>query len=285
MPASVPVSRLRAAIALLVVSGLGGAAEAAPATVRGLAAHRAVYEMTLDRRSDRADVADAGGRLVYEFAGTKCEGFSSRFRLVLRMANTDGTGRITDMRTTSFEDGEGKSYDFVNQNLVDNRKVEDTKGVARHDGGSTRVTVAQPQAKAMDLPGTVLFPTEHMAAVLEAAKAGKTVSEIDLFDGSDGGGRVFRTTVVIGPEQTGPDDTAAEPAAAASPLTKGKRHWSVDISYFDPNKTGTDATPEYQLGFVLYETGVSRRLRLDYGDFVLAGTLSRLEALPMGRCP
>ncbi len=285
MSAPVPASGFRAPLALLVLAAGLGSADAAPATVRGLAAHRAVYEMTLERRSDRADVADAAGRLVYEFAGTKCEGFSSRFRLVLRMANSDGTGRITDMRTTSFEDGEGKSYDFVNQNLIDNRKVEDTKGVARHDGGSTRVTVAQPKAGAVDLPGSALFPTEHMAAVLEAAKAGRSVSEIDLFDGSDGGSRVFRTTVVIGPEQTGPDDTGAEPAAAGSPLTVAKRRWSVDISYFDPNKTGTDATPEYQLGFLLYENGVSRRLRLDYGDFTLAGTLSRLEALPTASCP
>ena len=277
-------SRFRVLAAVLVLGAGIGVAEAAEGA-RGLAAHRAVYEMGFLRRADRSEVTQASGRLVYEFSGTVCDGFSSRFRLVLRMTNTDGTGRVTDMRTTSFEDGDGRSFDFVNQNLVDSRSVEDTKGVARREAAGTRVAISSPQSKTLDIPAGARFPTEHMVALLDAAKAGKTVAEIDLFDGSEGGSRIFRTTVVIGREQTGPDDTSAEPVAAKAPeLTAGLRRWPVDISYFDPSKSETDSTPEYQLGFVLYENGVSRRLRLDYGDFALSGTLSTLEALPKGEC-
>ncbi len=257
---------------------------AEPAAVaRGLVAHRAVYEMTLARRADRADVAAASGRLVYEFSGNACEGWSSRFRLVLQLGNSDGTARVTDMRTSSFEDGAGKSFEFVNQNLIDGQTVEDTKGKARREGDATRATIAAPAGRSFDLPGSARFPTEHMVALLEAAMAGRAVAEIDLYDGTEGGSRYVRTTVVVGREQTGADDTGAEPAAVSA-LTEGRRRWPVDISYFDPNKSGGDATPEYQLGFLVYDNGVSRRLSLDYGDFALAGRLSSLEALPSGRC-
>ena len=276
---------LLVSVAALVVAADPQPVSAAPAdTLRGLAPHRAVYEMKLARRADRADVLEVSGRLVYEFAGSACEGFSSRFRLVTQLTNTDGRARVTDMRTTSFEDMRERSFDFVNQNLVDGRTIEDTKGVARHEAEATRVRIGGGDGRALDLPGTTRFPTEHMVDLLEAAKAGRSVVEIDLFDGSDGGRKVFRTTVMIGREQSGDDDTSGEAAAAQPALTKGMRRWPVEISYFDRAKPAGDALPDYQLGFLLYENGVSRRLRLDYGDFAISGMMSTLEALPTGEC-
>jgi hypothetical protein len=38
------------------------------------------------------------------------------------------------------------------------------------------------------------------------------------------------------------------------------------------------------LSFDLYENGISRALRLDYGDFVLAGEMSSLELLSQPEC-
>lgn len=280
---------LRSVLAAALIAGTLAVAGTAPAvadaaeTARGLAGHRAVYDLSLGRRADRADVTEVGGRLVYEFSGAPCEGWSSRFRLVTRLTNADGKGRVSDMRTSSFEDADGRSYEFVNQTLVDGRSIEDTKGTARRDGATTRVALAGRDGKPVEIAATALFPTAHLVAIIEAAKAGRTVAEIDLYDGSEGGSRLFRTTAVIGREQTGPDDTAEEPAAAAA-VTSGKRRWPVDISYFDPAKSGGDATPEYQLAFLLYENGVSRRLRLDYGDFAIAGRMSSLETLPATAC-
>lgn len=273
------------AAGLLAGLGIAGPALADRAeSVRGLAPHRAVYELSLSRRNDRSDVTEVGGRLVFEFAGSVCEGWSSRFRLVTRLTNSDGTPRVTDMRTTSFEDGEGKTFEFVNQNLVDGRTIEDTKGSARHEGGSVRASVTAPEPRSIDLPGSALFPTEHMVEIVEAAKAGRSVAEIDLYDGSEGGARHTRTTVIIGREQTGPDETAGE-AEAVAKLTAGKRRWSVDISYFDPTKGSGDATPDYQLGFLLYENGISRRLKLDYGDFAIAGSLTAIDPIAATPCP
>lgn len=268
---------------------------ASPESMVGLASHRAVYEMTLGNRSDHSEVVSVEGRLVYEFTGSKCEGWSSRFRLVTRLGLAggrtsegemrEGTTRLADQRTTSYEDGEGKSFDFLNQNFVDEHIVENSKGLARHEEARTAVRIDQPAPKSVDLSKNVKFPTEHLAAILDDARAGRTVSEIDLYDGSESGEKVYRTTVVIGREQTGDDDTSAEPAAGVDWL-KGKRRWPVDISYFDPAKAnGGEMTPDYQMSFLLYENGVSRKMRLDYGDFSLKGTLSSLTQMPVSTCP
>jgi len=277
----------RSAVAVMLL-GLadGGTAVAAPAdTARGLVGHRAVYEMGLGRRNDRSDVMEASGRLVYEFSGSPCDGWSSRFRLVTRLVNTDGTARVSDMRTTSFEDGDGRSLDFVNQNLVDGRTIEDVKGVAKREASAIRVTVAGAEGKSFEIAAAARFPTEHMVEVLEAAKAGRSVLEIDLYDGSEGGRRPFRTTVVIGSEITGPDDTSGEAVAATSPLLAGTpRRWPVEVSYFDPTKGTGEPTPEYQLGFLLYDNGIARRLRLDYGDFAISGTLTGLDGIASPAC-
>lgn len=267
-------------------------ASAGTETMARLASHRAVYEMTLGKRLDASEVMSVEGRLVYEFAGSKCEGWTSRFRLVTRISlgapggeKVEGLGRLTDLRTSAYEDPDGKTFDFLNQNYVDERLVEDSKGLARHEGGKSSVRLDRPAAKTVDLPAGVKFPTEHLAAIVEAAEAGKTVVDIDLYDGSETGEKVYRTTVVIGREQTGDDDASAEPVAAVDWL-KGKRRWPVDVSYFDPARTAAgEATPDYQMSFLLYDNGVSRKMRLDYGEFSLKGTLSVLEPMPVTKCP
>ena len=54
------------------------------------------------------------------------------------------------------------------------------------------------------------------------------------------------------------------------------------VSYFEEGKP--DAAPNYILGFDLYENGVSGNLRLDYGDFVLSGKMSKFELTPVKSC-
>ena len=60
------------------------------------------------------------------------------------------------------------------------------------------------------------------------------------------------------------------------------RRWPVTISYFEGGRT--DQNPAYVLGFDLYENGVSRALRFNYGDFTLAGQMVSLDLLPAKAC-
>ena len=63
---------------------------------------------------------------------------------------------------------------------------------------------------------------------------------------------------------------------------KDMRRWPVTISYFEQDKK--DGEPAYVLSFDLYENGVSRALKLDYGDFALKGEMTQLTLLPIPKC-
>jgi hypothetical protein len=74
-----------------------------------------------------------------------------------------------------------------------------------------------------------------------------------------------------------------EKAARVPALSKIKR-FPVTVSYFDAGKSKGEQTPAYTLGFELYENGVSRALRLDYGNFALRGELKSIEFLKPTPC-
>ena len=118
----------------------------------------------------------------------------------------------------------------------------------------------------------MLFPTQHLRRIIAAAEHGDKILSADIFDGSETGKKLFHTLTVIGaPLTDAPDD----PAGRAEAL-KGLRRWPVVISYFEDGKD----QPDYVLSSDLYENGVSRALKLDYGDFVLAGALDQITVAP-----
>jgi hypothetical protein len=60
------------------------------------------------------------------------------------------------------------------------------------------------------------------------------------------------------------------------------RRWPVSISYFEEGQG--DAQPNYVLSFELYENGVSRALKLNYGSFTLAGEMVELKLNAASPC-
>jgi len=76
--------------------------------------------------------------------------------------------------------------------------------------------------------------------------------------------------------------TPAQGKPAQLDALKTMRRWPVAISYFEPKKA--DEQPVYVLSFDLYENGVSRSLKLDYGDFALGGEMIDLKLLPAKDC-
>jgi hypothetical protein len=78
----------------------------------------------------------------------------------------------------------------------------------------------------------------------------------------------------------------ADDAAASKDTLAGLARWPVTISYFDKKTDDqpTEQTPIYAISFEMYENGISRALKLDYGDFVIDGTMSSLELKPAKAC-
>jgi hypothetical protein len=245
-----------------------GAASAA----RFLAPHRAVYDLSLDKATDRSGITGLTGRMVYEFNGSACDGYTVTFRFVTRI-NTDETTKVTDQQTTTFEDAEGKSFSFVTKSYVDQALDKEVRGTATREGANVKVDLEKPDQQSIDL-GFTQFPTQHLVDLMNRADAGETFYETSLYDGSEDADKAMTTTVVIGKRAEGGKDDPEAPALAS--LEKD-RVWPVEIAYFDESKKGGEELPEYRISFKLHENGITRDLVMDYGEFSMTGKLVNLK--------
>lgn len=256
------------AAAASVWAGLSGVAHAA-STV-SLVPHRAVYDLTLDRADEKSGITGLTGRMVYEFNGSACEGYTTNFRFVTRIDMEEQPQRVTDQQTTTFESGNGKDFRFVNKTFVDKELIKEVRGDAKLDGGKTVVEINKPKENKLDLRGTQ-FPTKHMEELIRKAEAGDKFYETTLYDASEDADRVVATTVVVGKEQNGSnDETRAMGKLAKDPA------WPVTIAYYD-DKEKQDGLPIYRINFKLYSNGITRALTMDYGDFSVNGKLVKLD--------
>ena len=184
----------------------------------------------------------------------------------------------SDLRSTTWEGADAKNFKFTSQNFVDESLVGAVDGHAEHDATKTAVDLNKPRQESLNLAAGVVFPTEHMVRVINAARAGKTILDFPVYDGSETGEKIFDTLTVIG-HKIAPGERNHDDAAAAETKLATVPRWPVTISYFEKNKqaNSSEQTPAYAIGFELYENGISRALTLDYNDFVVAGKLTSLE--------
>lgn len=263
------------ALASLILLAATPAVEAAPA---GLAAHRAVYDLSLKDANESSGIAGMVGRMVYEFNGSACEGYSVSFRFVTEIDNGENS-RVTDQQTTTFEDIRRGTFNFVTRSFVNQDLDFEVRGSALADPERISVALELPKKQHLDFD-RALFPTEHMIKVIEQAKSGKQFYEARIYDGSDNGDATMVTTTILGAQQT---SDAGDPDAGAAGELADDVFWPATISYFNDNGNG-DGLPVYTIAFKLYENGVTRDLTMDYGDFVLNGRLARLEFLEVPAC-
>jgi hypothetical protein len=263
------------AVALLA-DGFGVRRAAALTPAGELASHRAVYELKLAHtRSNSAAVA-ARGRILYDFSGNACDGYALQFRQVSELDNGEGKVTLSDLRSTTWEDGAAKKFMFKSQNYLNEALVDSIDGQAERQTDKVAVRLTKPEGKVFDLETGVVFPTEHMRRIIEAAIAGKSIMELPVYDGSDKGEKVYNTLTVIGRE-IAPNERVPSDAAAGKEALAGLKRWPVTVSYFDKGAKSGDQAPVYAINFELYENGISRALMLDYNDFAISGELTSLE--------
>lgn len=257
---------MRAPRLALLLLAFSSAALPASAAMRTLVPHRAVYDLSLDEASDRSGITGISGRMVYEFNGSPCEGYTVTFRFVTRIS-TGETSRVTDQQTTTFEDGDGKSFNFVTRTFVDQSPEREIKGVARLDAKGVTVKLDKPEHQTIDLDRTQ-FPTQHLKELIGKANAGETFYETSLFDGSEDADRIMTTTIVIGKEENA---EKTDPELVAMKSFAKDPYWPVEIAYFDLSEG--EEMPSYRISFKLHDSGITRDLTMDYGDFSITGRL------------
>jgi hypothetical protein len=290
MRRTTPFSPLQVVSAVLTMSAMlapVASRAAPPAAATPFMAHQALYDLKLLKSRGNASVNSASGRILYNFTGSSCEGYTSDFRQVSELNSGEDKATLSDLRSTSWEAADGKSYRFKIDTRMNDGDPSAIDGVAEREGDHVTVKLKQPVQKTFTLDGSTVFPTEQIHRIIAAAREGKSVLELNVYDGSDTGEKIYNTLTVIGQPIPGDRKVAEPDPSTGEDAMKKLTRWPVTVSYYDKSSKpadGGEQTPVYAMSFELYENGVSRSLVLDYNDFVIGGAMSKFNVKDSKPC-
>lgn len=244
--------------------------------------HRAVYEVTLVKATERSGIVNMNGRIVYEMSGNACDGMTVRYRFV---ANVNANGDLfkTDQQSASFESSDGKEFSFFVRSEVNEQLDKELRGVAMNVNDGIKVNLSSPEKRELNLESAV-FSSAHLVKILEAAQEQKTFFKLDIFDSGDDGDEVMKTTNIIGKKVVYDQLIEGEKDEAISELI-GLKAWPVNIGYFGKvSANATEQISDYEISFLLYDGGISRNLSMRYPEYSLNGSLVSLEFLDEAEC-
>src|ERR1700722_8105188 len=138
---------LAIAAAAVVAPGFAGGGRADAAATAAFLPHQALYDLSLVKSRGSTSINSARGRILYKFSGSACEGYTSEFRQVSEMDTGEGKLTLSDLRSTSWEDGTGKSYRFKIDSRMNDTDSSPVDGVAERTGDRITVKLKQPVAK------------------------------------------------------------------------------------------------------------------------------------------
>jgi len=270
----------------LTLVALASASYALPAAAKSiLAPHRAAYDMTLERTGASTGITALAGRMVFELKGNRCTGYEQSMRFVTETRDQSGKSTVSDQRSTFFEHAAKHQFRFQTDQYSNDRLSSQTRGQAtrRPDQSSLKVRMKQPKGKELSFDRPVVFPVEHSIRLLEKAQSGARLYIADLYDGSEKGEKIYSTTAALG-DRLGPgiNRTLGELESASG--LNNLAAWPVALSYFELGGKKRDAVPTYELSFLYFENGISRKLFIDYGTFSMRGRLVKLIMLPETPC-
>ncbi len=245
-----------------------------------LALHRAVYEFNLGKVRSEKSITALSGRMVYEFTGSSCDGYTQTMRLVIRTTAASGAVSVSDQRSSSWEDDTGMRYRFQTSQFRNQKLVEQTAGTATRGEGSEdiRVDLTHPDKRRSVIGGGAMFPVQHSFKLLDAARRGRGGFTTDFYDGSEGGEKTYVVSAQVG-KPLAAGFNRSLPRARQVDRLDNMPVWPVLLSYYEQGGEKQDALPVYEMGYAFYANGVSRRLMIDNGEYTMLGEISELEML------
>src|SRR5262249_7596600 len=145
------------------------------------------------------------------------------------------------------------------------------------------IKLTKPKKKVITLPAAALFPVQHSLQLIAAASEGQRVFTADLFDASEKGDKAYATTAYIGAAYPVGFNRQL-PAVPNSESLNALHSWPVSLSYYEKSSAAEHTVPTYELASVSFETGVSRRIYIAYGEFPIGGELKELTFLDAPKC-
>jgi len=255
---------------------LAGVWSSASGAEINISAHRALYTMTLGTSRTDSGVIGAQGAMAYQW-GETCDGWTVEQRYKLRISYAESQDVSIDSNFVTWESKDGLRYRFNQKETRNGAVDEEIRGSAQLDGPGQGglITFEKPQPQTMKLPTGALFPSAHTIQLLEKARAGDTFLSRQVFDGAAVEGAVL-VSAVIGPKvEPDPKDPLKTPIL---------QHvgWRVRLAFFPADPVAEK--PDYELGMLLLDDGVSRDMVIDYGDYTIKAKLDSIEALPKPAC-
>ncbi len=239
--------------------------------------HRAYYTVTMDGRPDpRSSVTDARGTMVIEFEKV-CGGWTLQQRSETRMYHNDGRVEHIRWGYVTFEAEDGSLFTFNTYRKTNDELVEDIRGRAEKKGNTIVVTYQKPEKKTLKLPEGVLFPTQHVKTLLNAAEGKEQIFPHVVFDGSSDEG-ASEINVFVGAQKM----IENTPASKTTPQLANQPFWPVRFAVYGPEKT--DYEPIYVTTQDLLPNGIIKQYVIDYGGIKIHGVLERLELLRESGC-
>src|SRR5205807_7450225 len=138
-------------LAITLVSAGSGLAAGRAGTAAAFLPHQALYELRLVKSRGTASVDSARGRILYNFSGSACEGYTSEFRQVSELNSGEGKVTLSDLRSSTWEDAAGKSYRFKIETRMNDADSGAVDGTAERTGDQITVKLKQPEAKTFTL--------------------------------------------------------------------------------------------------------------------------------------
>jgi hypothetical protein len=177
----------------------------------------------------------------------------------------------------TWESKDGLHYRFNQRETRNGAVDEEIRGSAQLDGpgkGGT-ITFDKPQPQTMKLPAGALFPSAHTILVIQKAQAGENFLSRQVFDGATVEGAVLVSAVIGAKVEPDLKDPLKNPIL---------QHpgWRVRLAFFPSDQNAEK--PDYELGMLLLDNGVSRDMVIDYGDYTIKAKLDSIEALPKPNC-
>jgi hypothetical protein len=238
-----------------------------------LAAHEALYELTLDSTRGGRQIATAHGTMGYEVVDV-CDGWASRQRLRMIITNSEGEDTGMDSDYATWESKDGLSLRFHMVQKTDSAISSQTDGTAHltRTGGPGEVAYRAPKETKSTLPAGTLFPMMHTLAVIAAAREGRKFLGLPLFDGTDENGVEDSSIAIV---------DWKPPFQTKYPFLSVLASTRVRLAFFD--RSSDSPLPSYEVGMRYWENGVADDMSMDFGDFVMHARLTELTQLPR-RC-
>ena len=247
---------------------------ASPRAAAEMVSHRAAYSLKIGEVRQGGSVVDVSG-LMTMTVEKSCDGWILAIRRDMKIATADGGDVSEDTRFAGWESTNGGHLRFAASIQMGDER-NDYNGEARLQGadGAGEAVFKLPRAKTLKLPKGTLFPLAHTALLIDQARAGARQVARPIFNGTEVEG-AHEEVAFIGPFQDAPGGGDQGPLVA-------RPGWNMRLAVYGTDKS--QSVPQFEIEFLQLDNGVVPRLKWEFKQYTVLGSLEKVESLPAPLC-